>query len=106
MPGEGLYQLPNISMEVGGATDEEEVRGRHHGSSHQDLEEEELKSMSPSKRAKLMADVRVVPSGEVKRNSGGRGKERYRARKSGTLCMYMYMDKFVKCARGFLCLWV
>ena len=83
MPGEGLNQLPNISMEVVGDTDEEEVGGRRHGSSHQDLEEDELRSMSPSKRARLMADVSVVPSGEVKRNSGGRGKERYRARKSG-----------------------
>ena len=87
MPGEGLYQLPHVAMDED--ADEEEVRGRLRGNragsndNFGGLEVEEIKSLPPLKRAKIMAGVSVVPSGEVLRNSGGRGKERYRARRPG-----------------------
>jgi hypothetical protein len=42
---------------------------------------EDVRGLPPAKRAKLMAGVSVVPSSQVKRNEGGRGRERFRAKK-------------------------
>lgn len=88
MPGEGLFELPNVSMEADGAEDDR-VKG-HGGIGHvtnsgrgEMEEEEEVLYLPPSKRAKLMAGLIIVPSSQVKRNEGGRGKERFRAKKSG-----------------------
>ena len=86
MPGEGLFELPNVSMETDGGEDDE-VKG-HGGVGHVtnsgcgEMEVEEVLYLSPSKRAKLMAGLGIVPSSQIKRNEGGRGKERFRAKKS------------------------
>lgn len=92
MPGEGLYQLPNISMEVGGDFDDGEVRGHGHLAAGYEVDEleQEVKCLPPSKRAKLMAGVSVVPSGQVRRNEGGKGRERFRQKKPGTMITPMH----------------
>lgn len=90
MPGEGLLHLPSVSMEIDNDDDDDEVKGHSHpkGSDGMSLEEvgglikkEDVKDLPPAKRAKLMAGVSIVPSSQVKRNDGGRGRERYRAKK-------------------------
>ena len=85
-PGEGLFELPNVSME----TDEgEDVEVKGHGgighvtNSGRGEMEEAVLYLPPSKRAKLMAALSIVPSSQIKRNEGGRGRERFRAKKSG-----------------------
>lgn len=87
MPGEGLFELPNVSMEMDGEDDEVKGRGGSTGhvteSGHGEMEEEEVRCLPPSKRARLMAGLSIVPSSQVKRNEGGRGKERFRAKKPG-----------------------
>ena len=85
MPGEGLFELPNVSMETDGG-DDDEVKGHgdngHVTNSGRGEMEEEILYLPPSKRAKVMAGLSIIPSSQVKRNEGGRGKERFRAKKS------------------------
>lgn len=90
MPGEGLFNLPKISMETDGdVEDNDEVKGHSHAAgaatdqTGKEEEEDEIKCLPPSKRAKLMAGMAIVPSSQVKRHGGGRGKERFRAKKPG-----------------------
>ena len=78
MPGEGLFNLPNIAMTTDGDLDESEVRV------HGEEMEEEMRDLPPAKLVRLMAGESIVPSSQVKRNEGGRGRERIRKRKTGT----------------------
>ena len=93
MPGEGLLQLPSVSMEMDDDDDVDvEVKDQNEPASSANgrlslgeaggfVREEDVRGLPPSKRAKLMAGVSVVPSSQVKRNEGGRGRERFRAKK-------------------------
>ena len=93
MPGEGLLQLPSVSMEMDDDDDVDvEVKDQNEPASSANgrpslgeaggfVREEDVRGLPPSKRAKLMAGVSVVPSSQVKRNEGGRGRERVRAKK-------------------------
>ena len=89
MPGEGLLQLPSVSMDTDN-NDNDEVKGQNEPVSSGGLsleeaggfvKEEDVRGLPPAKRAKLMAGVSVVPSSQIKRNEGGRGRERFRAKK-------------------------
>ena len=94
MPGEGLLQLPSVSMEIDDDNDDVniEVKGQDEPGSSANgrlslgeaggfVREKDVRGLPPAKRAKLMAGVSVVPSSQVKRNEGGRGRERFRAKK-------------------------
>ena len=94
MPGEGLLQLPSVSMEMDDNDDDVDVEVKDQnepassangrlslGEAGGFVREEDVRGLPPSKRAKLMAGVSVVPSSQVKRNEGGRGRERFRAKK-------------------------
>ena len=105
MPGEGLLQLPSVSMETDNNYDDDdgEIKGQSELVSSGGLplkaaggfiRGEDVRGLPPAKRAKLMAGVSVVPSSQVKRNEGGRGKERFRAKKGiyFTHTTYMYHE--------------
>ena len=86
MPGEGLLHLLSVSMEINNDNDEVKDHSQLVGSDGMSIEEagglikrEDVRDLPPAKRAKLMVGVSIVPSSQVKRNGGGRG--RYRAKK-------------------------
>lgn len=87
LPGEGLLRLPRVSMIDDDEEDDGEDKGQVGGSGMPveragcGIDDDEVKGLPPLKRAKLMADVSTVPSSRVKRNEGGRGKERFRTKK-------------------------
>ena len=78
LPGEGLHHLPRVSMETNEDDDEVEGQSQSVGG---EFDEDEVRGLHPSKRAKLMAGVSVVPGSQVKKNEGGRGRERFRHKK-------------------------
>ena len=57
------------------------------------VKEEDVRGLPPAKRVKLMAGVSIVPSSQIKRNEGGRGRERFRAKK-GTYFLHFFVDMY------------